>query len=224
MHVPIARCCIEHGKPLVTASYVSEEMKSLHEDAVQANVPILCEMGLDPGMDHMSAMKVIDEIHRDGGSVLHFSSLCGGLPAPEAANNPLRYKFSWSPKGVLSAAKNSAQYLNDGKVVQVPGDKLLLSAKPVDGFPTLSLEQLPNRISSHGELYGIHDEAKTVYRGTLRYAGWSNIMHEMSMAGLFDTANIPDSINTWSDLASELSIASTVRLGCISMLEVARRL
>ena len=85
MHVPIARCCIEHGKPLVTASYVSEEMKSLHEDAVQANVPILCEMGLDPGMDHMSAMKVIDEIHRDGGSVLHFSSLCGGLPAPEAA-------------------------------------------------------------------------------------------------------------------------------------------
>ena len=121
MHVPIARCCIEHGKPLVTASYVSEEMKSLHEDAVQANIPILCEMGLDPGMDHMSAMKVIDEIHRDGGSVLHFSSLCGGLPAPEAANNPLRYKFSWSPKGVLSAAKNSAQYLNDGKVVQVPG-------------------------------------------------------------------------------------------------------
>ena len=105
MHVPIARCCIEHGKPLVTASYVGEEMKSLHEDAVQANIPILCEMGVDPGMDHMGAMKVIDEIHRDGGSVLHFSSLCGGLPAPEAANNPLRYKFSWSPKRCIIGCK-----------------------------------------------------------------------------------------------------------------------
>jgi len=225
MHVPIARCCIEYGKPLVTASYVSEEMKSLHEDAVQANIPILCEMGLDPGMDHMSAMKVIDEIHRDGGSVLHFSSLCGGLPAPEAANNPLRYKFSWSPKGVLSAAKNSAQYLNDGEVVQVPGDRLLLSAKPVDGFPTLSLEQLPNRDSlPYGELYGIHDEAKTVYRGTLRYAGWSNIMYEMSMAGLFDTVNVPDSINTWNDLANELSIADSVKdsdaLACLKWLGI----
>ena len=115
---------------MVTASYVNDEMQQLNEEASDASIPILCEMGLDPGMDHMSAMKVIDEIHHDGGSVVHFSSLCGGLPAPEATNNPLRYKFSWSPKGVLSAAKNSAQYRENGQIIQVPGNNYYHLLKP----------------------------------------------------------------------------------------------
>ena len=225
MHVPIAKLCIKSCKPLVTASYVNDEMQQLNEEASDASIPILCEMGLDPGMDHMSAMKVIDEIHHDGGSVVHFSSLCGGLPAPEAANNPLRYKFSWSPKGVLSAAKNSAQYRENGQIIQVPGEQLLSSAKAVDGFPTLSLEQLPNRDSlPYGELYGIHDEAETVYRGTLRYAGWSKIMNEISKTGLFGTGNMPNDIESWQELSGKLNITNTIHdddaLACLKWLGV----
>ena len=121
MHVSIAKMCISSQTPLVTASYVSDEMQDLHQQAKDAKIPILCEMGLDPGMDHMSAMKIIDEVHEDGGFIESFSSLCGGLPAPEAANNPLRYKFSWSPRGVITAAQNNARYLEKGKVVEVDG-------------------------------------------------------------------------------------------------------
>ena len=114
MHVPIAEACIRTGTPVVTASYVSADMRALHLRAVEAGVPILCEMGLDPGMDHMSAMKMMDEAKKLGGTVTSFASWCGGLPAPEAAGNPLGYKFSWSPRGVLAAAQNEARYLRDG--------------------------------------------------------------------------------------------------------------
>jgi alpha-aminoadipic semialdehyde synthase len=99
MHVQVAELCITLKKPLVTASYVSPQMMALNDKAKAAGVTILGEMGLDPGMDHMSAMKVIDEAKAKGSVVRSFSSICGGLPAPEAADNPLGYKFSWSPKG-----------------------------------------------------------------------------------------------------------------------------
>ena len=91
-------------------------MQSLHKAAADAGVPILCEMGLDPGMDHMSAMAVIHEVQRQGGEITAFSSVCGGLPAPEAADNPIGYKFSWSPRGVLTASTNTSRYLEQGEV------------------------------------------------------------------------------------------------------------
>ncbi len=112
MHMPVAREAINHRRNLVTASYVSPDMRSLHEEAKQAGVVLLNEVGLDPGMDHMMIMRAVDHIHKHGGVVEELVSLCGGLPDPVAADNPLRYKFSWSPKGVLNAALKSATYLN----------------------------------------------------------------------------------------------------------------
>jgi len=96
MHMPVARACLDAHVPLVTASYKGA-MAEVEDEAKRKGLPILVEMGLDPGMDHMSAQKVIDEVHAEGGVVESFSSICGGLPAPEAADNPLAYKFSWSP-------------------------------------------------------------------------------------------------------------------------------
>ena len=178
----------------MTASYVSEEMQALHDDAVRADIPILCEMGLDPGMDHMSAMAVIDSIRDEGGKILSFSSLCGGLPAPEvAADNPLSYKFSWSPAGVMSASQNDAKYLQDGEIVKIQGSELLSAARPTSVFKTLNLEVLPNRDSlPYGEVYGIHKTAHTVFRGTLRYGGWSGSMRAFQRRGWFDSTTQMD--------------------------------
>merc|ERR1712072_311651 len=134
----------------------------------------------------MSAMKVIDEVHEEGGRIASFTSLCGGLPAPEAANNPLRYKFSWSPAGVMSAAQNSARFRRDGELVEIPGEALLASESPLHAIPTLALEEIPNRDSMpYGDVYGIQD-ADTIYRGTLRYAGWCKLMYNFRQMGLMD--------------------------------------
>ena len=185
----------------MTASYVSEEMQALHEDAVRADIPILCEMGLDPGMDHMSAMAVIDSIRDEGGKILSFSSLCGGLPAPEvAADNPLSYKFSWSPAGVMSASQNDARYLQDGEIVEVQGSELLSAARPTNIFKTLNLEVLPNRDSlPYGEVYGIQKTANTVFRGTLRYGGWLGSMRAFQRRGWFNSTTEVDQKTLQSD-------------------------
>ena len=204
MHHEIADMAILHATPMVTASYVSDEMRALDERAKEAGVPILCEMGLDPGMDHMSAMKIIDEVKASGGKIQGFQSLCGGLPAPEAANNALMYKFSWSPRGVISASQNSAKYKRDGEIVEVEGNDLLLSAKDAQStVPTLSLEELPNRDSlMYGDVYSIAD-ADTIYRGTLRYAGWSKIMESFRALGLSsrEATSVRDDLPaTWPEL------------------------
>jgi hypothetical protein len=125
-------------------------------------------MGLDPGMDHMSAMKVIHEVQERGDAITHFSSVCGGLPAPEAADNPFGYKFSWSPRGVMSASGNSARYLEEGEIKEVEGKDLLASVRPSASLagvlPALALEELPNRDSvPYAAHYGIDHTARTVY-------------------------------------------------------------
>ena len=137
---------------------------------------ILNEVGLDPGLDHMSAMKIIDDIHSRGGEVKSFASMCGGLPAPEAANNPLLYKFSWSPMGVLRASQNEAMYCRERKVIMVNGADLLGSSEPIYAWQSLNLECLPNQNSLiYGEKYGIQS-ADIIFRGTLRYQGFSSFI------------------------------------------------
>ena len=144
------------------------------------------EVGLDPGIDHMLIKKAIDTIHKQGGTVKELVSLCGGLPDPASADNPLRYKFSWSPKGVLTAACNGAVRLLDGEVVTVPQGTLLEHAEPSSRFQTMRLEALPNRDSvKYRELYGVPD-VDTLCRGTLRFEGWSNVMHGLQSLGLFE--------------------------------------
>ena len=116
-HPQVARACLNVGKHMVTTSYVKEEMSALDAEAREKGVILFNELGVDPGIDHMTAMQVIDRVHADGGEVTTFQSYCGGLPAPEANDNPYGYKFSWSPRAVVVAGRNSARYRKDGEVV-----------------------------------------------------------------------------------------------------------
>lgn len=188
-HCTIAKACIKLKKHLVTASYVDDSMSKLDEPAKDAGITILGEMGLDPGIDHMLAMKMIDEAHARGGRITSFTSYCGGLPSPEAANNPLAYKFSWSPAGAIRAGRNPATYRLHDEVVHVNGDDLYDSATRfrIPDLPAFALECLPNRNSLvYGDLYGIGNEASTIFRGTLRYEGFGEIMGTMARIGFFD--------------------------------------
>jgi saccharopine dehydrogenase-like NADP-dependent oxidoreductase len=163
---------------MVTASYISPEMESLNSAAISAGILILNEIGLDPGLDHLAAMKVIEECKERGEVIETFESWCGGLPAPETAtSNPFKYKFSWSPRGVLLAAQNSAKYLDNGEIKEIPGKDLLKSAREVTNIhPILMFEGIPNRDSlKYKKLYGLTD-AKTMFRGTLRYKVKSKII------------------------------------------------
>ncbi|MGB8490996.1 MAG: saccharopine dehydrogenase C-terminal domain-containing protein [Bacteroidales bacterium] len=187
-HTDVAKNCIRNLRPLVTTSYVQPGMKLLESEAKNAGVLLLNETGLDPGIDHMSAMKVIDHIHGKGGRVAEFVSLCGALPANEAADNPLKYKFTWSPKGVVLASCNSATYLRKGLVVNVESAGLFRNTFLFD-FPKVgTLEVYPNRDSLiYRDIYGI-PEAQTVYRGTLRFSGWCESLDAMKMLGMLDSA------------------------------------
>ncbi len=203
-HPVLGRMAIELGKPMVTASYVSPAMKALDEDAKRNGVLILNELGLDPGIDHMEAMRIIRRIKDGGGKVQGFVSWCGGLPAPEANTNPFGYKFSWSPKGVLLAGKNSARYLEDGKVVTIPSEKLFESVRTVFIPGCGDFEGYPNRDSvSYAEAYGIPD-ARTMLRGTLRYAGWCATMKKIGDLGLLDQNERKLAGTTYADLVREL--------------------
>ncbi|CAL9771345.1 unnamed protein product [Musa acuminata subsp. burmannicoides] len=193
-HATIAKACIEHKKHMVTASYVEATMSSLDERARTAGITILCEMGLDPGIDHMMAMKMINQAHIRGGKIKAFTSYCGGLPSPAAANNPLAYKFSWNPAGALRAGRNSATYKYLGEIVHVDGNELYDSAMRfrIPELPAFALECLPNRNSLlYGDLYHITNEASTIFRATLRYEGFSEIMACLARIGLFETENHP---------------------------------
>jgi saccharopine dehydrogenase-like NADP-dependent oxidoreductase len=183
-HVMVARHCIAHKKNMVTTSYVKPEMRELGAKAREAGVLILNEIGLDPGVDHMSAMRIIDHIHAKEGAVLEFHSICGALPAPEAANNPFKYKFSWSPKGVVMAGNNDALFLRHGQTVSVPTKDLFKDPFTVD-FPEVGImEVYPNRDSlAYKEIYGI-PEALTVFRGTFRFRGWCETLNVMKRLGL----------------------------------------
>ncbi len=191
-HPLVAKLCIKHKKAMVSASYVKEEMKALDVAARGAGIVLLNEIGVDPGIDHMSAMQVIDHIKTSGGKLVSFSSYCGGLPAPDANDNPFGYKFSWSPRGVILAGKNPAQYFKEGKVVSISGEDLFSHHWPVEieGFGTL--EGYPNRDSlPYIETYGVHG-VNNMFRGTLRYPGWCETMNKISELGLLNEKERPD--------------------------------
>lgn len=183
-HVMVAGRCIALGKNMLTSSYVKPEMQALDAEAKKAGIIILNELGLDPGLDHMSAMRIIDHVHQKGGKVEKFYSLCGALPAPEASDNPFRYKFSWSPKGVILASNNSARYLFDGKEINTPTTELFKDIFSLNFPPVGKLEVYPNRDSiEYIDIYGI-PEARTVFRGTFRYPGWCEALDAMKKCGL----------------------------------------
>ena len=167
-HLKVANLCIELNKHLVTTSYVKPEMQALDTEAKRRGLSFLNELGLDPGIDHMSAMKIIHEVQNSGGEIVSFMSYCGGLPAHEANTNPLGYKFSWSPLGVILAAKNPGRYLKDGKIIEIPSEKLFEHYWFVDVPGAGVFEAYVNRDAiPYIDLYNIKS-AKTMYRGTLR--------------------------------------------------------
>jgi saccharopine dehydrogenase (NADP+, L-glutamate forming) len=202
-HVQIAKTCIRCSKPLITTSYVQPEMMALDEEAKNAGIIILNEIGLDPGIDHMTAMKVIDKIHKEKGKVEEFYSLCGALPAPEAADNPMKYKFSWSPRGVIMAGMNSALYLKKGRQVKIDPENLF---KDRFGYiyPNIGeLEVYPNRDSiSYIDIYKIK-EVSTMYRGTIRYKGWCETLDAMKTLNMLSREQNDYSGMTYSGFLAE---------------------
>lgn len=185
-HIAVARHCLDLKKHLVTTSYVSEGMRMLAEPARKAGVIFLNEIGLDPGIDHMSAMAIIDRVRSQRGKVVSFVSSCGGLPAPEANDNPLGYKFSWSPKGVLMAGRNDARFLKDGQEVYIPSHRLFSSFWKVAIEELGEFEAYPNRNSlPYIELYGL-EGIKTMLRATLRNPGWCETMKAIVELGLIN--------------------------------------
>jgi len=199
-HVLVARHCIAHKKNMVTSSYVKPEMRALDQEARNAGIIILNEMGLDPGIDHMSAMRIIDKVHDQEGGILEFYSLCGALPAPEASDNPFRYKFSWSPKGVVLAGNNDATFLRHGKIIDVPTCDLFKNPFQVD-FPEVgALEVYPNRDSlAYKDIYGI-PEAQTMFRGTFRYKGWCETLDVIKQLNLISQEKLDMTGMTYANL------------------------
>jgi saccharopine dehydrogenase-like NADP-dependent oxidoreductase len=185
-HLKVAKLCLKHNKHMATTSYVSDDMKKLHEEATAKNLLFLNEIGVDPGIDHMSAQKIIDEVYAEGGKVIHFYSYCGGLPAPEDNDNPFGYKFSWSPKGVVLASRNSAKFLENGKLVEIEGKNLFLNYRVEEIKELGKFEVYPNRNSlPYKDLYNLKD-AQTVMRGTYRNLGWCDTLKKMVDLGLIN--------------------------------------
>ena len=190
-HVMVAKACLENNKPMVTTSYVSDAMKALDSEAKSKNLVFLNESGLDPGIDHMSAMKVIHGVEANGGKVISFRSTTGALQAFEANNNPFGYKFSWAPKGVLQASKNASKWLENGLICEYPGEELFENYR-LEVVPDIgTFENYPNRDSvPYKEIYGLKD-AQTVYRGTFRMTGWCETMRNIVALGWLGEEALP---------------------------------
>lgn len=208
LHPQVAQACLRHRKPLVTTSYVCDEMRALDAEARERGVLLLNECGLDPGIDHLMAMDVIRRLGREGGTVTGYSSCAGGLPAPESNDNPWGYKFSWSPRGVLVAARSPVRFLDQGRVVEgpTPFEPSVLARLPTARMevPEVgSLEVYPNRDSlPYRELYGL-EAATSVFRGTLRYPGWCATGRALLDLGLLSTEPGDRTGATWAELMAE---------------------
>ncbi|KIL63072.1 hypothetical protein M378DRAFT_12437 [Amanita muscaria Koide BX008] len=224
-HAAVIKAAIKGKTHVVTTSYVSPAMRELHALAVEAGIVIMNEIGLDPGIDHLYAVKTIDEVHAKGGKVKQFLSYCGGLPAPECSDNPLGYKFSWSSRGVLLALLNSASYYANGQKLDITGQDLMAHAKPYYITPAFAFVAYPNRDSTpFKEFYNI-PEAETVVRGTLRYQGFPEFIKALVDLGWLN-AELKSWLNeslTWAEVtqktigaasASETTLVERVKEIC----------
>jgi saccharopine dehydrogenase-like NADP-dependent oxidoreductase len=195
-HPIVAQSCIKHGKHMITASYVSNEMKQLNDEAKSKGLSFLNELGVDPGIDHMSAMKIVDKIRNEGGKLLAFKSSTGGLIAPEYDNNPWNYKFTWNPRNVVLAGQGVSMYLEKGDVKYIPYHRLFERLEKIE-IPGLGdFEIYPNRDSlKYREIYNLND-IPTIFRGTIRRPGYCKAWNIFVQLGLTDdTYTIENSAN-----------------------------
>jgi saccharopine dehydrogenase-like NADP-dependent oxidoreductase len=190
MHQIVANGCLKHIKNFVTASYVSEEIKQLDEQARKLGIIFLNEMGLDPGIDHMSAMKMIDRIRSEGGKLDIFESNTGGLVAPDCNNNPWRYKFTWNPRNVVLAGQYGARFLHNGKFKYIPYHKIFQRYEIIKVLDLGEFEVYPNRDSlKYKKDYGL-DEISTMFRGTIRRPGFCDAWDALVQIGATDDSYI----------------------------------
>lgn len=191
LHFPVAKDCIRFRRHMVTASYVSDEMKALDEEARNAGVTILNEMGVDPGIDHMSAVKVLDELRSQGAEVYHFETFTGGLPAPESDDNPWHYKFFWNPMNVVLAGQGGAsKFLHEGGYKYIPYQRVFRRTERVHIPGYGYFEGYANRDSlKYREAYGLQN-AKTIYRGTFRRPGFSRTWNILVQLGATDNSYV----------------------------------
>ncbi len=190
MHHKVARVCVDFGVHMVTASYVSKEVKALNEEAKAKGVALLNELGVDPGIDHMSAMKVIDEIRANGGELMAFKSCTGGLIAPQYDTNIWNYKFTWNPRNVVLAGQGVSQFIRDGRYKYIPYHKLFDRVQRTTVLDYGDFEVYPNRDSlSYRETYGLQD-IPTIYRGTMRRPGYCEAWNVFVQLGVTDDTYI----------------------------------
>lgn len=195
LHLSIAKKCIQYNTHLATASYLSKEMMSLDEDVKKKNLIFLNECGLDPGIDHLSAMKLLDEIRDSGGEITEFESFTGGLVTPDSEDNPWRYKFTWNPRNVVLAGNGGAvKFIHNGKYKYIPYHKVFRRTEivEIDGYG--KFEGYANRDSlKYRETYGLHN-VKTMYRGTFRRPGFSKAWNCFVQLGVTDDSyQLPNS-------------------------------
>lgn len=190
MHIIVAKDCLRFRKNLVTASYVSKEMRSLSDQAKSLGLIFLNEVGLDPGIDHMSAMKMIDKIKEDGGDLFSFKSFCGGLIHPDYDNNPWNYKFTWNPRNVVLAGQGVSQYVDNGKITKLSYNELFTNIEKVNVLDVGCFEAYANRDSvSYRDEYSLHN-ISTIFRGTLRRPGYCKTWDYFVQLGLTDDSYI----------------------------------
>jgi saccharopine dehydrogenase-like NADP-dependent oxidoreductase len=193
LHIEVAKDCVFYKKSMITASYISEEMKSLDFQAKENHIVLMNEIGLDPGIDHMSAMKIMDDIKSKGGKIILFESFCGGLVAPESDTNLWNYKFTWNPRNVVLAGQGgAAKFIQEGTYKYIPYHKLFRRTEflEVEGFGRF--EAYANRDSlKYREIYGL-EAADTCYRGTIRRVGFSKAWDVFVQLGMTDDTYIID--------------------------------
>ena len=215
MHPLVAAECLKQNKHMVTASYVSKEMKELDAEAKSKGLAFLNELGVDPGIDHMSAMRVIDNIKSKGGKLLGFTSNTGGLIAPESDNNPWHYKFTWNPRNVVVAGQGTAKFIEKGRYKYLPYQQLFARPRRTNILNYGEFDYYPNRDSlSYREIYGIQD-VQTLIRGTFRRPGYCQAWNVFVQLGATDdtyqlenteTMTYRDFINTYLHYSNTLMV------------------
>lgn len=190
-HMEVAKDCVEFGKNLVTASYISDELKALDKEVKAKNLVFMNEIGLDPGVDHMSAMQVIDRIKNEGGKVILFESFTGGLVAPQSDTNLWHYKFTWNPRNVVIAGQGGvAKFIQEGKYKYIPYHKLFRRTEFLEIDEYGRFEALANRDSlKYRDIYGLED-VRTLYRGTIRRVGFSRAWNVFVQLGMTDDSYV----------------------------------
>lgn len=225
LHIYLAKDCLKYKKNLITSSYISDEMREMDQAVKNAGLMFMCEMGLDPGIDHMTANKIIHSIQRVAGAITCFKSYCGGLIAPESDNNPWHYKFSWNPKNIITAGLGGAKYLHNGKHVEMPYEKIFDHNKKIKVADLGMLAYYPNRDSlKYLDIYELPD-IKTFLRATLRHPSFCKGWHALILLGLtsqddtFDTQGY--TYASWLKMKSAYNNGLSLRQHIARLLQLA---